>query len=113
LSQGGAPSPFDRNFSTKIAAKAVQWISEKLTDCYKGGERRRPASACCSFLTQAGVCVQDECLPTRTTRRVCWGCGAEPWCSSRWRTPGRNRLCSQGPQGPVVAEAPPTDENPG
>ncbi|XP_056913749.1 ATP-dependent 6-phosphofructokinase, platelet type-like isoform X1 [Takifugu flavidus] len=37
MQQGGAPSPFDRNFSTKIAAKAIQWISQKLTDCYKGG----------------------------------------------------------------------------
>uniref|UniRef100_A0A3Q3WJH9 ATP-dependent 6-phosphofructokinase n=1 Tax=Mola mola TaxID=94237 RepID=A0A3Q3WJH9_MOLML len=37
MQQGGAPSPFDRNFSTKIAAKAIQWITRTLTDCYKGG----------------------------------------------------------------------------
>uniref|UniRef100_A0AAY5ESC5 6-phosphofructokinase n=1 Tax=Electrophorus electricus TaxID=8005 RepID=A0AAY5ESC5_ELEEL len=30
MQQGGAPSPFDRNFGTKIAAKAMQWISKKL-----------------------------------------------------------------------------------
>ncbi|KAK1879361.1 ATP-dependent 6-phosphofructokinase liver type [Dissostichus eleginoides] len=34
---GGAPSPFDRNFGTKVAAKAVQWISRTLKDSYKGG----------------------------------------------------------------------------
>lgn len=45
-SQGGAPSPFDRNFSTKIAAKAIQWISQKLTACYKGGKRSHQASVC-------------------------------------------------------------------
>ncbi|KAM8839129.1 ATP-dependent 6-phosphofructokinase, platelet type-like isoform 4-T4 [Synchiropus picturatus] len=37
MQQGGAPSPFDRNFSTKIAAKAVQWITKTLKDSIKGG----------------------------------------------------------------------------
>uniref|UniRef100_A0A674B6I5 ATP-dependent 6-phosphofructokinase n=1 Tax=Salmo trutta TaxID=8032 RepID=A0A674B6I5_SALTR len=37
MQQGGAPSPFDRNFGTKIAAKAIQWISRKLKDSYKEG----------------------------------------------------------------------------
>ncbi|KAG9337435.1 hypothetical protein JZ751_028726 [Albula glossodonta] len=32
MQQGGAPSPFDRNFGTKISAKAMQWISKKLKD---------------------------------------------------------------------------------
>uniref|UniRef100_A0A4W5QUS0 Phosphofructokinase, platelet n=1 Tax=Hucho hucho TaxID=62062 RepID=A0A4W5QUS0_9TELE len=32
MQQGGAPSPFDRNFGTKIAAKAIQWISRKLKE---------------------------------------------------------------------------------
>uniref|UniRef100_A0A8B9KFU7 ATP-dependent 6-phosphofructokinase n=1 Tax=Astyanax mexicanus TaxID=7994 RepID=A0A8B9KFU7_ASTMX len=35
MQQGGAPSPFDRNFGTKISAKAMQWISKKLTECYR------------------------------------------------------------------------------
>ena len=30
--QGGAPSPFDRNFGTKISARAMQWISSKLRE---------------------------------------------------------------------------------
>ncbi|XP_078727828.1 ATP-dependent 6-phosphofructokinase, platelet type-like isoform X1 [Lampetra fluviatilis] len=37
MQQGGAPSPFDRNFGTKIAAKAIQWLTKKLTECYRHG----------------------------------------------------------------------------
>ncbi|KAH0627572.1 hypothetical protein JD844_003457 [Phrynosoma platyrhinos] len=37
MQQGGAPSPFDRNFGTKIAAKAVLWLSNKLKECYRRG----------------------------------------------------------------------------
>jgi hypothetical protein len=35
--QGGAPSPFDRNFGTKVAAKAMQWITTTLKETYKEG----------------------------------------------------------------------------
>uniref|UniRef100_UPI003AAF2023 ATP-dependent 6-phosphofructokinase, platelet type-like isoform X3 n=1 Tax=Centroberyx gerrardi TaxID=166262 RepID=UPI003AAF2023 len=38
MQQGGAPSPFDRNFGTKIAAKAMQWITKTLKESYKGGK---------------------------------------------------------------------------
>uniref|UniRef100_A0A8C1DJH7 ATP-dependent 6-phosphofructokinase n=1 Tax=Cyprinus carpio carpio TaxID=630221 RepID=A0A8C1DJH7_CYPCA len=37
MQQGGSPSPFDRNFGTKISAKAMQWISKKLKECYREG----------------------------------------------------------------------------
>ncbi|XP_071590892.1 ATP-dependent 6-phosphofructokinase, platelet type isoform X2 [Heliangelus exortis] len=37
MQQGGAPSPFDRNFGTKISAKAMQWISKKLVETYRKG----------------------------------------------------------------------------
>ncbi|XP_016110799.1 ATP-dependent 6-phosphofructokinase, platelet type isoform X5 [Sinocyclocheilus grahami] len=40
MQQGGAPSPFDRNFGTKIAAKAMQWISKKLKEFYREDEGR-------------------------------------------------------------------------
>ncbi|XP_043082171.1 ATP-dependent 6-phosphofructokinase, platelet type isoform X3 [Puntigrus tetrazona] len=40
MQQGGAPSPFDRNFGTKIAAKAMQWITKKLTESYRKDEGR-------------------------------------------------------------------------
>uniref|UniRef100_A0A3B3CFI0 ATP-dependent 6-phosphofructokinase n=1 Tax=Oryzias melastigma TaxID=30732 RepID=A0A3B3CFI0_ORYME len=38
MQQGGAPSPFDRNFGTKVAAKAMQWITRMLKESYKGGK---------------------------------------------------------------------------
>ncbi|KAM9323581.1 ATP-dependent 6-phosphofructokinase, platelet type-like [Pholidichthys leucotaenia] len=38
MQQGGAPSPFDRNFGTKVAAKAIQWITRTLKESYKGGK---------------------------------------------------------------------------
>ncbi|XP_037538358.1 ATP-dependent 6-phosphofructokinase, platelet type isoform X2 [Nematolebias whitei] len=37
MQQGGSPSPFDRNFGTKVAAKAIQWITRMLKETYKGG----------------------------------------------------------------------------
>ncbi|XP_072859018.1 ATP-dependent 6-phosphofructokinase, platelet type isoform X1 [Pogona vitticeps] len=37
MQQGGAPSPFDRNFGTKISAKAVLWLSKKLQESYRRG----------------------------------------------------------------------------
>ncbi|XP_032898077.1 ATP-dependent 6-phosphofructokinase, platelet type isoform X1 [Amblyraja radiata] len=40
MQQGGSPSPFDRNFGTKIAAKAMQWISDKVNVYYRQGEGR-------------------------------------------------------------------------
>ncbi|XP_044151253.1 ATP-dependent 6-phosphofructokinase, platelet type isoform X5 [Bufo gargarizans] len=38
MQQGGAPSPFDRNFGTKISAKAIQWLSRKLQETYRKGK---------------------------------------------------------------------------
>uniref|UniRef100_A0A8C6PPH4 6-phosphofructokinase n=1 Tax=Nothobranchius furzeri TaxID=105023 RepID=A0A8C6PPH4_NOTFU len=38
MQQGGAPSPFDRNFGTKISAKAMQWLSQKLVETYRRGQ---------------------------------------------------------------------------
>ncbi|XP_072306602.1 ATP-dependent 6-phosphofructokinase, platelet type isoform X5 [Eucyclogobius newberryi] len=37
MQQGGAPSPFDRNFGTKISAKAMQWITNKLQETFRNG----------------------------------------------------------------------------
>uniref|UniRef100_A0A3P8VQB6 6-phosphofructokinase n=1 Tax=Cynoglossus semilaevis TaxID=244447 RepID=A0A3P8VQB6_CYNSE len=37
LQQGGAPSPFDRNLGTKLGVRAIQWISERLTENFKQG----------------------------------------------------------------------------
>lgn len=35
--QGGTPTPFDRNFGTKMGAKSVLWLTEKLKECYRHG----------------------------------------------------------------------------
>ncbi|XP_043417525.1 ATP-dependent 6-phosphofructokinase, platelet type isoform X2 [Prionailurus viverrinus] len=48
MQQGGAPSPFDRNFGTKISARAMQWISTKLKEAQGKGKR---------FMTDDCVCV--------------------------------------------------------
>ncbi|KAH0623935.1 hypothetical protein JD844_007145 [Phrynosoma platyrhinos] len=37
LQQGGAPTPFDRNYGTKLGVKAVLWMSEKLKEAYRKG----------------------------------------------------------------------------
>uniref|UniRef100_A0A8D2MMP6 Phosphofructokinase, liver type n=1 Tax=Zonotrichia albicollis TaxID=44394 RepID=A0A8D2MMP6_ZONAL len=37
LQQGGAPTPFDRNYGTKLGVKAVLWMSEKLQQVYSKG----------------------------------------------------------------------------
>lgn len=70
MQQGGAPSPFDRNFGTKIAAKAMQWISKKLKEFYRDDEGRVFAntedSACLlgmrrrALLFQPVVQLKDE-----------------------------------------------------
>ncbi|KAM8958466.1 ATP-dependent 6-phosphofructokinase, platelet type isoform 4-T4 [Lycaon pictus] len=48
MQQGGAPSPFDRNFGTKISARAMQWISMKLKESPGKGKR---------FVTDDSICV--------------------------------------------------------
>lgn len=35
--QGGAPTPFDRNYGTKLGVKAMLWMSEKLQAVYRNG----------------------------------------------------------------------------
>ncbi|KAM4558836.1 ATP-dependent 6-phosphofructokinase, liver type [Odontesthes bonariensis] len=48
LQQGGSPSPFDRNFGTKLGVKATQWLSAKLTENYRQGRvfANTPETAC-------------------------------------------------------------------
>ncbi|XP_056146101.1 ATP-dependent 6-phosphofructokinase, liver type [Lampris incognitus] len=48
LQQGGAPTPFDRNFGTKMGVKAVLWLSEKLTENFRQGRvfANSPETAC-------------------------------------------------------------------
>ncbi|XP_062862585.1 ATP-dependent 6-phosphofructokinase, liver type isoform X1 [Trichomycterus rosablanca] len=57
LQQGGAPSPFDRNFGTKLGVKAVQWLTEKMTDAYRQGRvfANSPDTVCVVGLVKKGV----------------------------------------------------------
>uniref|UniRef100_A0A8C7HVQ4 Phosphofructokinase, muscle b n=1 Tax=Oncorhynchus kisutch TaxID=8019 RepID=A0A8C7HVQ4_ONCKI len=48
MQQGGTPSPFDRNFGTKMGSKSVLWLTNKLKECYRHGRifANMPDSAC-------------------------------------------------------------------
>uniref|UniRef100_A0A8D0DFB8 6-phosphofructokinase n=1 Tax=Sander lucioperca TaxID=283035 RepID=A0A8D0DFB8_SANLU len=48
MQQGGTPSPFDRNFATKMGIKSVLWLTDKLKECYRHGRifANSPDSAC-------------------------------------------------------------------
>ncbi|EHH18852.1 6-phosphofructokinase type C [Macaca mulatta] len=48
MQQGGAPSPFDRNFGTKISARATEWITAKLREAQGRGK---------TLSTDDSVCV--------------------------------------------------------
>ncbi|KAG8138803.1 putative ATP-dependent 6-phosphofructokinase protein, partial [Naja naja] len=68
MQQGGAPSPFDRNFGTKIAAKALLWISNQLKACYRRGKvfANTPETVCLLGMRkrnldfQPVIMLQDE-----------------------------------------------------
>ncbi|KAM3862067.1 ATP-dependent 6-phosphofructokinase, liver type-like [Diretmus argenteus] len=57
LQQGGAPSPFDRNFGTKMGVKALQWLSAKLSENFCQGRvfANSPDSACVLGLNRKTV----------------------------------------------------------
>uniref|UniRef100_A0A3Q2ZR97 ATP-dependent 6-phosphofructokinase n=1 Tax=Kryptolebias marmoratus TaxID=37003 RepID=A0A3Q2ZR97_KRYMA len=60
MQQGGAPSPFDRNFGTKISAKAMQWLSQKLVESYRRAAGRVFANSedsCCLLGMRARALV--------------------------------------------------------
>uniref|UniRef100_A0A8C4DDF1 ATP-dependent 6-phosphofructokinase n=1 Tax=Dicentrarchus labrax TaxID=13489 RepID=A0A8C4DDF1_DICLA len=48
MQQGGTPTPFDRNFGTKMGIKSVLWLTDKLKECYRHGRifANTPDSAC-------------------------------------------------------------------
>lgn len=48
LQQGGAPSPFDRNYGTKLGVRSVQWLTEKMTENFRQGRvfANAPETAC-------------------------------------------------------------------
>uniref|UniRef100_A0A8C2A9H1 Phosphofructokinase, liver b n=1 Tax=Cyprinus carpio TaxID=7962 RepID=A0A8C2A9H1_CYPCA len=48
LQQGGVPTPFDRNFGTKLGVKSVLWLTEKMNSTYRQGRvfANSPDTAC-------------------------------------------------------------------
>lgn len=77
--QGGAPTPFDRNYGTKLGVKAMLWLSEKLREVYRKGRWWvRPEASLCPPLAPWGraspwraatcLCLQDGCSPMPQTR---------------------------------------------
>ncbi|XP_022375415.1 ATP-dependent 6-phosphofructokinase, muscle type isoform X3 [Enhydra lutris kenyoni] len=48
MQQGGSPTPFDRNFATKMGAKAMNWMSGKIKESYRNGRifANTPDSGC-------------------------------------------------------------------
>ncbi|XP_031215510.1 ATP-dependent 6-phosphofructokinase, platelet type isoform X2 [Mastomys coucha] len=52
MQQGGAPSPFDRNFGTKISVKAMDWITAKLKGSQGTGKK---------FVSDDSICVLGIC----------------------------------------------------
>uniref|UniRef100_A0A8C4GVT4 ATP-dependent 6-phosphofructokinase n=1 Tax=Dicentrarchus labrax TaxID=13489 RepID=A0A8C4GVT4_DICLA len=65
MQQGGAPSPFDRNFGTKISAKAMQWVTKKLVETFRQGKVN--VDSCCllgmrrrALVFQPVVQLKDE-----------------------------------------------------
>uniref|UniRef100_A0A3B4DK23 ATP-dependent 6-phosphofructokinase n=1 Tax=Pygocentrus nattereri TaxID=42514 RepID=A0A3B4DK23_PYGNA len=48
LQQGGVPTPFDRNFGTKMGVKAVLWLTEKMKETHRQGRvfANAPETAC-------------------------------------------------------------------
>ncbi|KAJ3586958.1 hypothetical protein NHX12_013349 [Muraenolepis orangiensis] len=60
MQQGGTPTPFDRNFGTKMGAKSVLWLTEKVKDCYRHGRiyANTPDSACVLGMRKRSLCFQ-------------------------------------------------------
>uniref|UniRef100_A0AAR2JLE4 6-phosphofructokinase n=1 Tax=Pygocentrus nattereri TaxID=42514 RepID=A0AAR2JLE4_PYGNA len=60
MQQGGTPTPFDRNFATKMGAKSVLWLTEKLKECYRHGRifANSQDSACVLGMRKRGLMFQ-------------------------------------------------------
>ncbi|XP_056131296.1 phosphofructokinase, muscle b [Lampris incognitus] len=61
MQQGGTPTPFDRNFGTKMGAKAVLWLTDKLKECYRHGRifANSPNTACVLGMKKRALVFQS------------------------------------------------------
>ncbi|XP_063790199.1 ATP-dependent 6-phosphofructokinase, liver type [Pseudophryne corroboree] len=69
LQQGGAPTPFDRNYGTKLGVKSMLWISEKLRESYRRGRvfANSPDTACVIGLKKKVVAFTSVCELKKVT----------------------------------------------
>ncbi|KAL0612199.1 ATP-dependent 6-phosphofructokinase, muscle type [Plecturocebus cupreus] len=60
MQQGGSPTPFDRNFATKMGAKAMNWMSGKIKESYRNGRifANTPDSGCVLGMRKRAVVFQ-------------------------------------------------------
>ncbi|XP_041038398.1 ATP-dependent 6-phosphofructokinase, muscle type-like [Carcharodon carcharias] len=60
MQQGGSPTPFDRNFGTKLGAKAVLCLTAALKEAYRHGRifANTPESACVLGMRKRSVVLQ-------------------------------------------------------
>ncbi|CAG07469.1 unnamed protein product, partial [Tetraodon nigroviridis] len=81
MQQGGTPTPFDRNFGTKMGAKSVLWLTDKLKECYRHGRifANTPESACVLGMRKRALMFQplaelkeDTDLEHRIPRTQWW-----------------------------------------
>ncbi|NXN65963.1 PFKAM protein, partial [Himantopus himantopus] len=67
MQQGGTPTPFDRNFGTKMGAKAVAWITGKIKECSRHGRifANTADSACLLGMRKRSLVFQPLGMPPR------------------------------------------------
>ncbi|XP_014909095.1 ATP-dependent 6-phosphofructokinase, muscle type-like [Poecilia latipinna] len=60
MQQGGTPTPFDRNFGTKMGAKSILWLTDKLKECCRHGRifANTSNSACVLGMRKRGLTFQ-------------------------------------------------------
>ncbi|PWA30890.1 hypothetical protein CCH79_00010731 [Gambusia affinis] len=60
MQQGGTPTPFDRNFATKMGAKSILWLTDKLTECNRQGRvfANTQNTACVLGMRKRGLTFQ-------------------------------------------------------
>lgn len=91
--QGGAPTPFDRNYGTKLGVKAILWMSEKLRAVYRNGKWGEAAAT-------------PTCPPLAS---LVWGCHHAPMSTGRVFANAPDSACVIGLQKKVVAFSPVTE----
>ncbi|XP_027870242.1 phosphofructokinase, muscle a [Xiphophorus couchianus] len=60
MQQGGTPTPFDRNFGTKMGAKSILWLTDNLKECYRHDRifANTANSACVLGMRKRGLTFQ-------------------------------------------------------